>query len=66
MIKFSKFFEVAYLCLAAFFVFESYRLWDTERTQSYIFIAFSVLAVFMFFFRRHFRHKYTNERKDQE
>lgn len=56
--KFSKFFEFAYLAVAAFFIFEAVRMWSEERSKSYLFIFFSVVAIFMFFFRRHFRNKY--------
>ena len=63
MMKFSKFFEVAYLVVAVFFIYESVRIWDTERSRAYVFIFLSVIAVFMFFFRRRFRKKYEDRKK---
>ncbi|WP_308427638.1 hypothetical protein [Salinimicrobium marinum] len=63
MMKFSKFFEIAYLAVAIFFIYEVVRIWDTERSRAYVFIFLSVIAVFMFFFRRHFRKKYENRNK---
>lgn len=63
MMKFSKFFEFAYLVVAAFFIYESFRVWNTNRGQAYLFLLFVVVAVFMFFFRRHFRHKYGGKKK---
>ena len=63
MMKFSKFFEVAYLGVAVFFLYEAVRLWDTESSQSFLFIFLSIVAVGMFFFRRHFRKKYENRKK---
>ena len=63
MIKFSKFFEMAYLAVAAFFLFEGIRIWNIDRNQAYIFLFFTVIGIFMFFFRRHFRHKYENRKK---
>jgi uncharacterized membrane protein len=63
MMKFSKFFEIAYLAVAVFFIYEVVRIWDTERSRAYVFIFLSVIAVFMFFFRRHFRKKYENKNK---
>ena len=63
MIKFSKFFEIAYLAVAAFFLFEAVRLWNIERSQSYLFLFFAAVGIFMFFFRRHFRRKYQNREK---
>lgn len=61
--KFSKFFEVAYLVVAVFFIYESVRIWETERSRAYVFIFLSVIAVFMFFFRRRFRKKYEDRKK---
>ena len=63
MMKFSKFFEFAYLAVAAFFLYEAIRIWNIERNQAYLFLFFVVIGVFMFFFRRHFRHKYGNRKK---
>lgn len=63
MMKLSKFFEFAYLAAAAFFLYEAFIVWDTQRERAYLFLFFVVLAIFMFFFRRHFRHKYGNRKK---
>lgn len=63
MIKYSKFFEVAYLLAAAFFLYEAIRIWNTDRNQAYLFLLFVAVGIFMFFFRRHFRHKYGNRKK---
>lgn len=60
--KFSKFFEFAYLAAAAFFLYEAISVWNSQRSQAYLFLLFVAVAVFMFFFRRHFRHKYTNKK----
>lgn len=63
MMKLSKFFEFAYLVAAAFFIFEVVRMWGEERSRAYLFLFLAVVALFMFFFRRYFRHKYENRRK---
>ncbi len=63
MMKFSKFFEIAYLAVAVFFLYETVRIWDSERSRAYVFIFLSVIAIFMFLFRRHFRKKYNNRNK---
>ena len=63
MMKFSRFFEFAYLAVAAFFLYEAIRLWNTEPGKADLFLFFVVIGVFMFFFRRHFRHKYGNRKK---
>ncbi len=57
MSRFYKYFEFAYLIFAAFFIFEAFRIWDTERNRAYLFLFFVVVAVFMFFFKRRFRKR---------
>ena len=64
--KFSRFFEIAYLAVAAFFLYEAVRIWNTDRSQAYLFLLFVGIGIFMFFFRRHFRHKYTNKDNSKE
>ncbi len=59
--KFFKYFEYAYLFIAAFFLFETVRIWNTERSRAYLFIFFVVIAIFMFFFKRRFRRKLEND-----
>lgn len=63
MMKFSKFFEWAYLVVGVFFIIEAFRQWNTAGGRSYLFLFLAVVAIFMFFFRRHFRHKYGNRNK---
>ena len=60
--KFFKYFEYAYLFIAAFFLFEVFRIWNEERNRAYLFIFFVVIAVFMFFFKRRFRQKLENDK----
>lgn len=62
MMRFSKFFEFAYLAVAAFFTFETINAWNVDRGRAYLYLFFVVIAVFMFFFRRHFRKKYQNRK----
>lgn len=63
MMKFSKFFEFVYLAAAAFFLYEAVMIWNVERGKAYLFLLFVIVAIFMFFFRRHFRNKYQNRNK---
>ncbi|MGM0933496.1 MAG: hypothetical protein ACQEWD_08640 [Bacteroidota bacterium] len=63
MSKYYKFFEYAYLVIGAFFLFESIRIWDTERGRAYLFIFFVVISIFMFFFKRRFRRKFEERNK---
>ena len=63
MSKYYKFFEYAYLVIGAFFLFESIRIWDTERGRAYLFIFFVVISIFMFLFKRRFRRKFEERNK---
>lgn len=57
MMKFFKYFEYAYLVIAAFFLFETIRIWNEERNRAYLFAIFVLVAVFMYLFKRRFRKK---------
>lgn len=61
--KFYKFFEYAYLVVAAFFAYQAYESWGNERGRAIMFIAFVVVAIFMFFFKRRFRKKIEQHKK---
>lgn len=63
MSKYFKYFEFAYLIIAAFFLFESVRIWNTERNRAYLFLFFVVISIFMFFFKRRFRRKFEERNK---
>lgn len=63
MSKYFKYFEYAYLVIAAFFLFETIRIWNTERSRAYLFLFFVVISIFMFFFKRRFRRKFEERNK---
>lgn len=63
MNRFFRYFEYAYLFFAAFFIFEAVRIWNAERNKAYLFLFFVLIAVFMFFFKRRFRHKFEDRNK---
>lgn len=65
MTKFFKFFEYAYLVFAAMFLFETFRVWNSEPNRAYLSFFFVIVAVGMFFFKRHFRKKYEKRKQDQ-
>ncbi len=58
MAKYYKFFEYAYLVIAIVFIIETILNWNTEPQKAYIYLAFSALAIFMYFFRKKFRKKF--------
>ncbi len=52
-----KIFEYGYLIIAVVFSADAITSWNTEREHAYLSAGFSVLAVFMYFFRRRFRKR---------
>jgi len=52
-----KIFEYGYLIIAIVFSVETVLNWNTDRERAYLLAGFSVLAVFMYFFRRRFRKR---------
>ncbi len=65
MTKYFKFFEIAYLVIAIVFAVETVLRWNSDRPKAYIFLFFSVLAVFMYFFRKKYRKRFENQDKSK-
>lgn len=63
MRRYFKFFEYAYLVIAVIFLIETYTTFKTNPKQAYLYMAFSALAVFMYFFRKKTRKKYEDQDK---
>ncbi|WP_242091850.1 hypothetical protein [Aestuariivivens sediminicola] len=61
--KYSKFFQYAYLVFAVLFAYDAIVKYANEGTVAYTSILLAATAVFMFFFRRRFAKKMEN--KDQ-
>ncbi|TYP77273.1 hypothetical protein BD809_101426 [Aquimarina intermedia] len=57
MMKFFKFFEIAYILIAIFFLYQAYIEWDLEDSKSILYLCFAGVAVFMYFFKRNFRKR---------
>lgn len=65
MAKYFKFFEIAYLVIAIIFIVETFLKWNSDRNKAYLFLAFGVMAIFMYFFRKKYRKKFENGRDKQ-
>jgi hypothetical protein len=52
-----KIIQYGYLFVAVFFGYETFRQWNEDRSKAYMLLVFAILAVFMFFFKKHFRKK---------
>lgn len=61
--KLQKFFQYAYLFIAVFFLYETYRNWDLDRNRAYMLLFFAVLAVFMYFFKKNFMKRFEDRNK---
>jgi len=66
MIKYLKFSGIAYLLLAAFSVYTAISRWESDRENAYIFLGFSVVLVFLFFFKRKFIKRYEERAKNEQ
>jgi len=65
MVKYLKISEIAYVALILFSIYMSYKRWDVDRNNAYIFLLFSVFLVFMYFFKRRFRIRYEKRREEE-
>lgn len=54
--------EVLYLVIAVISLFEAYKLWSIRPEKAYLFLGFTALAVFMYFFRKRYREKFNNRK----
>ncbi|REE80540.1 hypothetical protein BX611_2185 [Lutibacter oceani] len=63
MNKISKLFEYGYLVIAVVFIVETVNNWKTDRPRAYMLLIFSVLAIFMYFFKKRFRSKVEKRNK---
>jgi len=55
--KIYRIFEYAYLGMAAFSIYLVATNWESNRNRAYLFAFFTVVAIFMFFFKKNFRKK---------
>ena len=65
MTKFYKFIEYGYLIIAIFLFVETILNWSSAREKAYFYLAFSILATFMFFFKKNFRKRMEKRKKNQ-
>jgi positive regulator of sigma E activity len=65
MAKYFKFFEIAYLIIAVVFIVETILRWNSEPNKAYIFLAFGLLAIFMYFFRKKYRKRFEKHEKKE-
>jgi hypothetical protein len=63
MQKLWKIFEYGYLIIAVVFMVETVLNWNRDRERAYLLLFFSVVAIFVYFFRKRFRKRIENRDK---
>ncbi|MGB5436380.1 MAG: hypothetical protein WBM98_10865 [Maribacter sp.] len=66
MIKILRYTEYLYLAVAFFSLYRIFTDWNTDREGTYIFIFFAVVSLAMFAFRRNYRKKFEQRKKDNQ
>jgi hypothetical protein len=63
MSKFFKYFEYAYIVFALLFIATGIYEFETNENRAYLMFGMAGVAVFIFFFKRHFRRKFENRER---
>lgn len=66
MIKILRYTEYIYLAVAAISLYKIATLWSINPKETYIFIFFAVVSVAMFAFRRRYRKRFEQRKKDNQ
>lgn len=64
--KIYQLFEYAYLAMAGFSIYLVVSNWETDRNRAYLFVFFTVVAIFMFVFKRRFRNRLEQRQRDHQ
>jgi len=64
MKRYYKFIEYGYLIIAIFLMVETFLNWKPQPQKAYLYLAFSLLAIFMYFFKKNFRKRMNNRNKE--
>jgi len=62
--KIYRLFEYAYIVMAFFATYVAYENWNINRNRAYLFGFFTIVAIFMYFFKRRFRKKMEERNQD--
>ncbi len=66
MIKFLRYTEYLYLAVAVISIYKVVTLWSIDPKETYIFIFFAVVSSAMFLFRRKYRQRFEQRKKDNQ
>ena len=63
--KIYRLFEYAYLLMAIFSIYLVISNWQDNINRAYMFVFFTIVAIFMFFFKRNFRKKIEERKRNK-
>ena len=66
MIKFLRYTEYLYLIVAGFALYRIFTDWNVDRNNAYLFVFFAVISIGMFLFRRNYRRKFEQRKRDNQ
>ncbi|WP_100816374.1 hypothetical protein [Flagellimonas sp.] len=66
MIKILRYTEYLYLAVAVISIYKIATLWSINPKDTYIFIFFAVVSIAMFVFRRRYRKRFEQRKKDNQ
>jgi hypothetical protein len=66
MIKILRYTEYLYLAVAFFSFYRIFTDWNVDRQGAYLFVFFAVVSMGMFIFRRNYRKKFEQRKRDNE
>ena len=66
MIKILRYTEYLYLVVAIVSIYKIYSLWSVDQEGTYIFIFFALVSMGMFLFRRNYRRKFEQRKRDNQ
>ncbi|HEA20269.1 hypothetical protein LCGC14_1637740 [marine sediment metagenome] len=64
MIRILRYTEYLYLGVFVFSLYRIFADWNTDRQGAYLFIFFAVVSIGMFLFRRNYRKKFEQRKRD--
>ena len=62
--KYYKISEFIYFSIFCISFYQTFSIWNLDRERAYIFLLFGIVSLGMFFFRRHYRKKFSNRKKN--
>lgn len=66
MIKILRYTEYVYLIIAGFSTYRIFTDWNVDRNNAYLFAFFAVVSIGMFLFRRNYRKKFEQRKRENE